>query len=78
MSQKSAAENLSLGRKHPAKSSLKFPLNLVSEPVRPYLELIRLEKVNREADKGFVINDPSTANRNNSHILAIWCVTPCQ
>jgi len=37
-------ENLSL--LPPSAPPLKFPLGLVSPGVRPYLELIRLEKVN--------------------------------
>lgn len=54
---------------------LKFPLGLASEGVRPYLELIRLEKVRHLATVSVIYYEPaylllSTAHRNDSYVLA--------
>lgn len=57
---------------------LKFPLGLVSESVRPYLELIRLEKVSFAFRRlcfllahYFIM---PAAHRNDPYVLAFWCV----
>jgi hypothetical protein len=55
-----------------SKPPLKFPLGLVPESVRPYLELIRLEKV-----RIMIFHHPLTltnslpANRNKTVLLAV-------
>ncbi|KAG5651463.1 hypothetical protein H0H81_008548, partial [Sphagnurus paluster] len=41
---RSTETTLLIAYKAPTKATLKFPLGLVSEDVRPYMELIRLEK----------------------------------
>jgi hypothetical protein len=57
---------------------LKFPLGLVSEGVRPYLELIRLEKVSSDVRRHFILQAHqflvTVAHRNYSYVLAIWSV----
>ena len=65
-----------LPHKLPSKP-LKFPLGLVSEGVRPYLELIRLEKVKATVCHRCIIKLTClclTADWNHSHVLALRCV----
>lgn len=60
----------------PPTRPLKFPLGLVSESVRPYLELIRLEKVRTRGSFVWLsILMFSIADRNHSYVLALRYVT---
>lgn len=60
----------------PPTTPLKFPLGLVSESVRPYLELIRLEKVRTRGSSVWLsILMFFTADRNHSYVLALRYVT---
>lgn len=56
----------------PSPLPLKFPLGLVSPALRPYLELIRLEKVSpgRRNSRELITNG-STAYRNCFNVLAL-------
>ena len=75
---KSDETTLLLGHDHkyqPSPASLKFPLGLVSPTVRPYLELIRLEKVSFFLFIfRYQMNRLPVANRNHPIFLAVWYV----
>jgi hypothetical protein len=71
----STETTLLLVHKSPSAPGPKFPLRLAPPSVRPYLELIRLEKVNYFAcSVNPFTNIAFIADWNNSYVLALWCV----
>lgn len=71
----STETTLLISHRAPVKPALRFPLGLFPEPSRPYLELIRLDKV-----RGILLlrarnSSLLAADGNNTNVLALWYVT---